>query len=43
VFEIWGEDERKVLFISPEFGDMPIAVQDDPLGLAEFFPIPRPM
>jgi hypothetical protein len=43
VWEIWDKDERKVHFISPDYAKGPIATLDDPLGLQDFFPIPRPM
>lgn len=42
-WEIWDKDDRKVIFISPEYSDAPLVVVDDPLGLQGFFPIPRPM
>jgi hypothetical protein len=43
VWEIWDKEERKVHFISPEYGEARIVTHDDPLELQEFFPIPRPM
>jgi hypothetical protein len=43
VWEIWDKDERKVHFISPDYAKGPIKTLDDPLGLQDFFPIPRPM
>jgi hypothetical protein len=43
VWEIWDKDERKVYFISPDYAKGPIVTLDDPLGLQDFFPIPRPM
>lgn len=43
IWEIWDKDERKVYFIATDFGQEPIAVMDDPLGLQMFFPIARPM
>lgn len=43
VWEIWDKDERKVVFICPEYSDSAVIVVDDPLGLQGFFPIPRPM
>lgn len=43
VWEIWDKDERKVIFICPEYSDSAVIVVADPLGLQGFFPIPRPM
>lgn len=43
VWEIWDKPQRRVLFIAPSLLDKPVAEIDDPLGLADFFPIPRPM
>lgn len=43
VWEIWDKDNRKVLFIATGYKEGPIRQEDDPLGLQEFFPIPRPL
>lgn len=43
VYEIWDRDAREVLFISPQEKDEPLVQMDDPLGLPEFFPTPRPI
>lgn len=43
VWEIWDKPKRRVLFIAPSLLDKPVAVVDDPLGLKQFFPIPRPI
>lgn len=43
VWEIWDRDSRRVVFVSPDFAEQPIAVIDDPLGLVDFYPIPRPL
>ncbi len=43
VWEIWDKDSRKVLFIAPSFKAGPLKVEDDPLGLRSFFPVPRPL
>ena len=43
VWEIWDKDSRKVIFIAESFKDQPIREEDDPLGLEEFFPVPRPL
>ena len=42
VWEIWDKDEKEVLFICPTY-PRPCKVQDDPLELGGFFPIPRPL
>jgi len=43
VREIWDKETRKVLFIAPSYADEPLKVEDDPLELKDFFPIPRPL
>lgn len=43
VYEIWDKDERKVLFISPQWKQGPIKEVPDPLGLSGFFPWPKPL
>ena len=43
VWEIWCKEERKVYFVAESYKDSPIKVEDDPLNLLGFFPIPRPM
>ncbi|MBN9410840.1 MAG: hypothetical protein J0H69_16965 [Burkholderiales bacterium] len=43
VWEIWDKEERKVYFIAKSYKDEPLQEMDDPLGLGEFFPIPRPL
>jgi hypothetical protein len=40
VWEIWDRDERRVVWVTD--GGLVLDVQDDPLGLAGFFPCPRP-
>lgn len=42
VWEIWDKDNKKVLFIS-EKHPWPLKEVDDPLGLTDFWPIPRPL
>lgn len=42
VWEIWDKEEKQVLFICPTY-DKPCKVQDDPLQLQGFFPVPRPL
>lgn len=43
VWEIWDREQRKVLFIAPAYKEGPVAQFDDPLGLKDFFPVPRPL
>lgn len=42
VWQIWDKDSRRVISIAQDYSDEPIAVEDDPLGLTDFFPVPRP-
>lgn len=42
IYEVWDRKNRKVLFISKN-ETQPIEVNDDPLGLAGFYPIPTPL
>jgi hypothetical protein len=42
VWEIWDKCEKQVIWIVRSH-DVPLKVQDDPLGLIGFFPIPRPL
>lgn len=43
VWEVWDKTDKRVLFIAPGYKDSPLSVQDDPLQLQGFFPIPRPV
>lgn len=43
VWEIWDKERRQVLFIAPAWENGPITVTKDPLGLGQFFPVPRPL
>ena len=42
IYEIWDKTEKKVYWISKGVRD-PLDEKDDPLGLEEFFPCPRPL
>ena len=42
VYEVWDRANKKVLFIAKNEAE-PIEIQDDPMGLAKFYPIPLPM
>lgn len=41
-WQIWDKDNRRVVTVVPDYADDVIAMVDDPLGLTEFFPTPRP-
>ena len=43
VWEIWDKTTGRVLFVAPCYEKSPIKVEDDPLQLTGFFPIPRPL
>lgn len=43
VWEIWDKSSRRVFYIAPGYTKGPIAIVDDPLGLLDFFPVPRPV
>lgn len=44
IYKIWDKDGgRKVRFISPQFADGYLKVEDDPLGLTGFYDTPRPL
>lgn len=43
VLEIWDKQTRKVYYVAPSYPAGPLAVVDDPLGLLDFFPCPRPL
>lgn len=42
VYEIWDKTQKKVYWISRSVPE-PLDVKDDPLGLEEFWPCPRPL
>jgi hypothetical protein len=42
VWQIWDKDNRRVISIAPDYSDAALAIVPDPLGLAGFFPVPRP-
>ena len=43
VYEIWDKVSRQVLWICKAYTDDCLDARDDPLGLAGFFPCPRPL
>lgn len=42
VYEIWDKPSRKVIWVSKSYTDQVLDERDDPLGLKDFFPCPRP-
>lgn len=44
VWEVWFKQERKVIWISEtNLTQEPIAIEDDPLDLDGFYPVPKPL
>jgi len=43
VTEIWDKEKREVIWISKTEESTPLGVDKDPLGLVNFFPIPKPL
>jgi hypothetical protein len=43
VYEVWDKAKRQIIFVTPEDKDHVLAVQKDPLGLVDFFPVPKPL
>ena len=43
VWEVWSLADKEVIYIAPSLAERPLKVEDDPLGLENFFPIPRPL
>jgi hypothetical protein len=43
VYEIWDKSSGRVYWINKGHKDGPLDMMDDPLGLSDFFPCPRPM
>jgi hypothetical protein len=43
VREVWDKKSKKVIFIAPSLKDGPLRVDDNPLKLKDFFPIPKPL
>ena len=43
VWEIWSKETKEVIYIAPSLDERPLKIEDDPLSLAHFFPIPRPL
>lgn len=43
VWEIWDKDDKTVLFVAKQYKKSALQIEDDPLGLDGFYPIPRPL
>ena len=43
VYEIWDKPSRTAVWISRGWTEAPLDQREDPLGLADFFPCPRPL
>lgn len=43
VWEIWDKEKREVVWLAPSYKEDVLRTDPDPLGLAQFFPIPRPI
>lgn len=43
VHEIWDREKRQIIWVAPSYKDAPLGVDDDPLDLRDFWPIPRPI
>lgn len=43
VFEVWDKASRSVIWIADKDTSQPLKVMPDPLGLANFFNVPRPL
>jgi len=43
VYEIWDKETKSVYFVSPGYKEGFLRQLEDPLGLANFFPIPHPL
>jgi hypothetical protein len=43
VWEVWDKDSKKVLFICQDYHEAPLKVEEDPLQLTKFFPVPKPL
>jgi hypothetical protein len=42
VWQIWDKESRRVISLAPDYAEAPLALVPDPLGLTDFFPVPRP-
>ena len=43
IYQIWDKSDKKIKYVSPQYKDDYLKVQDDPLGLTGFFNCPKPI
>lgn len=43
IWEIWDKENKKILWIAPSYEEAPLLVEDDKLGLKDFFDMPKPI
>ena len=43
IYEIWDKPSRRAVWISKSWTEGPLDQREDPLGLQDFFPCPRPL
>ncbi|MFN8992374.1 MAG: hypothetical protein ACK5X3_01700, partial [Pseudomonadota bacterium] len=43
VYEVWDKEEREVIFVAPSLPSKILKRVDDPLGMQDFWPMPRPI
>lgn len=43
IYEIWDKSAKKALWIHKDYPSGPLDEQDDPLGLEDFWPFPKPL
>ena len=43
VYQIWDKKDKVIRYVSPDYTDEFLKVEDDPLGLTGFFNCPRPL
>lgn len=43
VWEIWDKETKRVIFVCQKYIKSPLKVEEDPLELSGFFPVPKPL
>ena len=43
VYEIWDKESGRVIFIAENEKDFPLKIIQDPIGISDFFPCPKPL
>lgn len=43
VYELWDKESRKVYWLNKGYSDAFLEIDDDPLELKQFFPVPQPL